>query len=435
MDIIKFNPEKKLGAFKPLNATNGGPWHKRHSQGQSRSNMEAYKAARIPYTRNHDSNFHSVYFGPYVHDISAIFPNFDADVNDPASYDFECTDEQILIALEAGTQTFFRLGQSIEHTVKKHFTVPPKDFQKWAEICEHIILHYNEGWANGYKLNMIYWEIWNEPDLRCDEPDKPTWGGSQEEFWDFFEIAAKHLKKKFPHLKIGGPALCGRMYWADAFLSEMQKRQVPMDFFSWHRYAKDPMIITQRAYETKEMLEKYGYGDVESHLNEWNYVRGWVDDFQYSVDSIHGLKGASFLMACICEGQKAPVDMMMYYDTRPGAFNGVFDIYTMQPLKGYYAFYWYGMFYDMECEIREEAKVDEVYTLCGLDKNGKTMTIVTYFNEDDNAPAKEIAFDFGRPGKYEIYKLDNDNDGTLIDTTEDLTFTLGNYEALMIREI
>ncbi len=29
--------------------------------------------------------------------------------------------------------------------------MPPKDFKKWAVICEHIIRHYDENWANGYQ--------------------------------------------------------------------------------------------------------------------------------------------------------------------------------------------------------------------------------------------------------------------------------------------
>ena len=435
MDIIKFNPEKKSGSFKLLNGINGGPVHKRHANDQKRSNFKQYKAARIPYCRNHDTEFNNPCHGPFNYNISIIFPNFDADVNDPASYDFPCTDEQIFIAMDADAQPFFRLGQSIEDHIKKHHTLPPKDYQKWAEICEHIIRHYNEGWADGYELNVKYWEIWNEPDYKYDQEDKPAWGGSQEDFIDFYEVVAKHLKKCFPDVKIGGPALFGHMPWADTFLKEMQNRQVPMDFFSWHCYAKDPMFIAQRANEVKEMLAKYGYGDIESILDAWNYVKDWDEDFQYTIDAIRGLKGASYILSSICEGQKAPIDLMMYYDVRNSVFNGIFNVYSLQPLKGYYSLYWYGMFYDMDCEIRAENKIDDLYTLCGVDKSGKTQTVVTYFSENDNAPAKEFSIDFGRPGKYEIYKLDNNNDGALIDTTENLTFTLGVHESLLIKEI
>ena len=41
---------------------------------------------------------------------------------------------------------------------------PPKDYAKWARICEHIITHYTEGWADGFNYKITYWEIWNEPE-------------------------------------------------------------------------------------------------------------------------------------------------------------------------------------------------------------------------------------------------------------------------------
>lgn len=205
---IKFDKATASGKFKILNATNGGPWYKRHAFDQLRSNFESYKAAKIPYSRNHDSAVIGVYGGPYSHDITNIFPNFEADVNDPHSYDFACTDESILCTLEAGTETFFRLGQTIEHQIKKHGTLPPKDFNKWVEICEHIIMHYNYGWADGFELGIKYWEIWNEPDLDADDSaNKRCWGGTKASFFDLYELAAKRLKARFPELMIGGPAL------------------------------------------------------------------------------------------------------------------------------------------------------------------------------------------------------------------------------------
>ncbi len=437
METLKFDLSKKGGKFKILNATNGGPWHKRHTTGQYRSNFEEYKAARIPYSRNHDSAMHPIYGGPYSHDITCIFPNFDADVNDPASYDFACTDESILVTLDAGTETFFRLGQTIEHQIKKHGTLPPADFNKWAEICEHIIMHYNYGWADGYELGIEYWEIWNEPDLGCDSPNKPTWGGTPEEFFEFFEISAKHLKKRFPNLKIGGPAFLGYMDWGEAFLSHMQKNNVPMDFFSWHVYpTKGSQEMTDKAYKIKNLLEKYGYGKIESILNEWNYVRGWKDKFQYSIDAIRGLKGAAFVMSCICDAQKCDaIDMLMYYDTRPSVFCGVFDFYNCKPLKGYYPLYWYGMFYDMESEIRCEAESENIYTLCGTDKEGKVLCVVVNYSDDDDAKETEVKVDFGKNGRYEIYKVDSQKDGQLIETTENLEFTLENQSFILIKEI
>ena len=58
----------------------------------------------------------------------------------------------------------YRLGTSIEHSLKHYYTAVPDDFDRWTDICLHIIRHYNEGWNNGFHLGIRYWEIWNEPD-------------------------------------------------------------------------------------------------------------------------------------------------------------------------------------------------------------------------------------------------------------------------------
>ena len=436
MNTIRFDLTKKGDTFKILNATNGGPWYKRHVNDQYRSNFEAYKAARIPYSRNHDSAIHAIYGGPYSHDITRIFPDFNADPNDPASYDFACTDEAIKCCLDAGTKTFFRLGQTIEHQIKKHGTIPPADFGKWAVICEHIIRHYTKGWADGFDAGIEYWEIWNEPDLDPDDAaNKRTWGGTKAQFFDLYEIAAKHLKQKFPKLKIGGPALAHKEEWADDFLREMKNRNVSIDFFSWHIYCTEPAPLVSKAQRIKALLDKNGYSDAESILNEWNYVRGWTDDFLYSIEAIHGQKGAAFVMACICEAQKAPVDMLMYYDTRPSAFCGAFDFYSYKPLKGYYPLYFYGMFYDMKHEIRAENALENIYTLCGVDENGKILCVVANYSEDDSLGNKKVSLDIGRSGKFEVLRVDSAHDGKLCETTEKLEFDMENQSFILIREI
>jgi len=434
METLKF--QRTDNKFKILNATNGGPWHKRHANDQYRSNFEDYKAARMPYSRNHDACLCSTYGGPHSHDITAIFPDFSKDADSPDSYDFACTDESILVTVDAGTQIFYRLGQSIEHHIKKYGTIPPADFEKWAKICEHIIRHYNEGWANGFKLNIEYWEIWNEPDLDPDDsPNKRTWGGTKLQFFDLYEITAKHLKKCFPNLKIGGPALAYNEEWAADFLNEMNKRGVAIDFFSWHIYCTEPQKMMEKAQRIKKLLVDNGYGDAESILNEWNYVKGWTEQFVYSIKCINGIKGAAFTMSCITESQKCDgIDMLMYYDTRPSAFCGAFDYYTYEKNKGYYPLFWYGKFYDLARELRCENEPERIYTLCGEDKNGKIMCIVTNYCDDDEAPNKEVKLDFGRDGEYEIYLLDGDHDGELIKTTKELTFDMKNQSSILIKE-
>ncbi len=163
---------------------------------------ELFKNAGIPYSRLHDTEG-KYGSGEYVN-IHCIFPDFDADVNDPKSYNFEATDIYLKYIKKAGTKIFYRLGETIENSEIFHrYIYPPKDYQKWAEICEHIIMHYNEGWADGFYHGIEYWEIWKEPD------HGKMWIGAPESFFEFYRVVANYLKTRFPHLKIGGYAASG----------------------------------------------------------------------------------------------------------------------------------------------------------------------------------------------------------------------------------
>ncbi len=418
MNIIKINPNNIDGTIKCINAVNNGPVAP--GVRDSYSNFELFKTAEIPYARNHDASFCSQYNGEHVVDVHRIFKNFDADENDPASYIFEPTDKLIINWNNAGTKTFYRLGASIEHYYK-YGTHPPKDFEKWARICEHIIMHYNEGWAEGYEFGIEYWEIWNEPDCRNADGSNPCWQGTNEEFIDFYCTAAKHLKSRFPALKIGGPAFCTA--WEDdyknAFLSRVKKDNVPLDFFSYHCYAQNPDSIGESVESARELLRKNGISDnTELILNEWNYVKGWLsNDWKYTLAAEKDLRGAAFIAGAMSEAQRTGLDMLMYYDARPCAMNGMFANETYAPLKGYYPFVMARDIVRMGNYIRTE-KVDDVHVLASTDGKDYAVMVTYYKNEDGEAPA-DVVLSFediklSGNAKISYYLLDEVNDLKLV---------------------
>lgn len=384
MSEVVFDFSKNIGTIKPIHAVNNGPIRERSDQ--TRGNFAAYRAAKIPFARTHDAAYCSSYGGEHTVDISAVFPDFNADACAPSSYDFTLTDEYLKTILDAGTKIYYRLGSKIEHWNKKYGTLPPADYQKWAVVCEHIIMHYNEGWANGYHWDIEYWEIWNEPDIDADESDnKRCWGGSAQEFYELYEVAATHLKSRFPHLKIGGPALAWDTgAWTDNFLSFITRdgRKVPLDFFSWHQYTTFPRDITERAEVIRKKLDAHGYNETQSIQNEWNYVENWNTCFIASIEAIIGIKGAAFTLACMCESQNSSIDMLMYYDARPCAFNGLFDFYTMRPLKGYYPFVMFSELYALKRQICCKTDDPDVYVLAAGDEKSRAAIICSYTPED-----------------------------------------------------
>ena len=309
MADIRIDFSKTVGKMKPVHGVNSGPRTKVFTYDASPFFLEA----GFPFSRLHDVEY-PYGSGEFV-DIHCVFPNFDADETDPASYNFGLTDAYIEAIREVKTDVIYRLGESIEHAPVKRHIFPPKDFAKWARIAEHIIRHCNEGWADGHRWNIRYWEIWNEPDLDAVNYrfNPKCWAGPPEQFFDFYETAARHLKSCFPGLKIGGPAVAGNEAWSDDFLRTMRERGVPMDFFSWHCYTADPERIRAKAAAFRALADKHGYTEAEMLLDEWNYMEDWNNQ-PPSFRKLISCHGAVFCAASLITMQKSPVDAAAYFE-------------------------------------------------------------------------------------------------------------------------
>ena len=86
-------------------------------------------------------------------------------------------------------------------------------------------------------------------------------------------------------------------------------------------------------------------------------------------------------------------------------------------------------------EIRCEEEDEDIYTLCGTDKDNKILCTVTYYtNFENEAEAKEITLDFKKEGEYEIYLLDEEHNGELVATTDKLEFDMKLHSAILIKE-
>lgn len=114
---------------------------------------------------------------------------------------------------------------------------------------------------------------------------------------------------------------------------------------------------------------------------------------------------------------------------------GAFDFYTYEPLKGYYPLYWYGLFYNADAYVKCETEADSIYSLCAVDKSGKALAVITHYSDDDGKAPETVSIDFGRNGKYEVYMLDETHDGELLETFDELSFTLPVNSCVFIKEV
>ena len=408
---------KAAGAVKPLHAVNNAPC--RPTPG---SKVWEFRSAGIPYMRTHDTV--GMWGGGHYVDVPNVFPNFEADENDPANYDFAFTDGYLAAVVAAGTKIYYRLGVTIENywRIKSYNIDPPKDFAKWARICEHIVRHYNEGWANGHRWNIEYWEIWNEPE------NPPMWTGTKEQYFELYRVAANHLKTCFPKIKVGGYGGCG-FYAVDGGKSEQNefqrsfvtwfedfckfvtdpKTKAPLDFYSWHMYIceKTPYRIVNHANYVRKTLDAAGLGKTESHFNEWNYVGpGWGDYW-----SMRHARGAAMFAQAFCMMQTAPVDLAMYYDACPTrTFCGLFDLVAKTAdtrTTTYFAFRMWNTLYRLGSAVACSADRDD-FGVAAAAKDGRKALILA--NNSERARTVDLRMTGADGEPFEVFLLDDEHD-------------------------
>ena len=385
MSNIRIDLNKNIGRIKPMHGGGQPP-----IGGKDMTEFFHYVTeAGIPFSRLHDTG--GAFGSNRFVDIPNLFRNFDADENDPASYDFTFTDHLLKAMVEANIEPYYRLGITIENQayIKPYYTFPPKDYAKWARICEHVIRHYTEGWADGFFYNIRYWEIWNEPEVQ----NQMMWCGTNEEYFELYDITAKHLKACFPHLKIGGYASCGfyaiapkvkidpetnlpgtippseheekLMRFFYEFFEYIKKHNSPIDFFSWHSYADVSRVSVMDEWLHGE-LEKLGYGGLETHLNEW-------DPYSKEFGTAHHSAEVAAMMLAL---QRGHTDICCIYDMRTNnaPYCPLFDIRTHKPIHAYYSMVAFNALYKLGNQVECVSDNSRLYAVAA--SNGKKHALM-----------------------------------------------------------
>ena len=340
------------------------------------------KEAGIPYARLHDVGGA---FGKNIYvDIPNLFRDFDADENDPKNYDFAFTDILLKGLVENGVEPYFRLGVTIENRadIRPYRILPPKDYAKWARICEHVIRHYTEGWADGYRMKITHWEIWNEPDGHEKPADNRMFMAPFAEYCRFYDVASKHLKAKFPHLKIGGYASCGfyditktRHHVQNTgryghlakcfrdFVDYVKAHDCPWDFFSFHCY-DDPTNAAKQNRYVRDYLDAHGFKGVELSLNEWMPFT-WTD----RTDSA---RKTALIAAMLAVMQNGPIDDAEIYDAKCGSgqYSPMFSLETHGPRPAYWVYYAFNELRLLKNAVRVVCSIPDLYVVAADDGNG-----------------------------------------------------------------
>ena len=415
------------GRMRALHGVNNCPIRVVHPNGWSSApqGQAEFRRAGIPYCRLHDTG--GAFGGARFVDIPNVFPNFDADETDPGNYDFAFTDGLLKPLVAAGTVPFYRLGVTIEcdSGLKAYNIHPPKDYAKWARICEHVIRHYNEGWANGFRWNLRYWEIWNEPDGHGN-----MWKGTRRQFFELYRVAANHLKRTFPDIRIGGYGSVGfysfddpgnRVWgvksgydsgkYAEEFLDYVTApaTRAPLDFFSWHIYIRKgfgPERIAVWDAHLRDLLNARGLRDTESILDEWNLVADVNVDGHKGIDwdALKEIRGAVGVAAVLSVLQRSGVSLAMYYDAEPTRkYCGLFYYPSERTTPSYESFVAFNELYRLGGAVACGSGIPGVFVTAATDGTRQSFYVVNTSEAETRTFTPEVK---GAKDAFDVRILD-----------------------------
>ena len=412
--------QESLGLIKSLQGVNDGPllWNFDYDL------SDYYTYIGVNWVRLHDSSGPvGDWFGEWIWavDIHCVFPDFEANPNQPENYNFTTTDQHIKAIKDMGADIIYRLGYSAG-TISD----PPADYTKWADICLHIIKHYNDGWADGFHYNITYWEIWNEPDI------EPFWTGTAQQYFDLYNVTATGIKNYDSNLKVGGPCIAYRLDFLEGFLSYCKNYNVPLDFVSWHAYGSyggNPYGMYLTAEAVENLMETYGFSSRESLLTEWNMG---VTTFEW--DSLRQDPAlAAFIASALIYLQNSSTDIANYYRGDSWRWGGLFTS-EGSPGKAWYTFRAFKMLLDTPNRVYCSGSDTQGYaTIAGVSDDGRTVTVLVsdygssvsgYELNVQNLPWGGSSFLYERYVLDEAYNLElaetKSVNGANFSTTEDM---------------
>ncbi|HET6246917.1 MAG TPA: hypothetical protein VFE47_04390 [Tepidisphaeraceae bacterium] len=378
---ITVNCSRAAGKIRALQGGNDGPIQ----FGGLIDLSASYREIGVPFARLHDCRWPS---GDVV-DMHVVFPNPAADPSLAGSYDFGKTDACIDAVLKTGSKVIYRLGESIEHTPRKYFVNPPANYDRWAQQCVGIIRHYNEGWADGARDGIAYWEIWNEPENRPS-----CFTGTDDDYFRLYATAARAIKSRWPELKVGGPAVGytgqvvdGRFKAGEflvKFLAYCRDNSLPLDFCSWHLYGNDPNEYAVRARGIRDLLNQYGFQKTEMQLNEWNYLpdnrwlaldlstQGAVREKYFA--RMTGAESAAFIAGVLIVLQDSPVDMANFFamNTQP---LGLFSEHG-SPRRNFYAFKAFRGLLDTPSRVEVKGSSPRLFACAGMNDDHSQVGVL-----------------------------------------------------------
>lgn len=200
---------------------------------------------------------------------TSLFPDWTADPDDPASYNFTATDQWVDAVHAIGAEVMFTVASSIPKN-----KLPAEDVELYGRVVEHIVRHYSRGWAGGPAKPIRIYEFGDQPDF-----GPLHFAGQPEEFYAMYRAFCEAVARVDASLTVGGPSLAFSLEadspYREGFLEFVREHALPLDFFSFLWFTdgtRDPLDYRSVARELRQVLDQHGFTDTDLTLSYWNYL-------------------------------------------------------------------------------------------------------------------------------------------------------------------
>ncbi len=178
--------------------------------------------------------------------------------------------------------------------VNGDITAPPRDWNQWQIVVQRTIEHV----SGTLGVPNVYYEVWNEPDLFGNYK---TYGDRN--YLTMYQYSAQGAKnaKVAQSFKIGGPAITA-LYknWVDMIVQLSLQQNLPLDFFSWHRYDEDVDVFRTDVSSVRQWLAAYpSKANMELDITEWGHTPANDPGYDNQFSAIHTIAVSTELLGTI----------------------------------------------------------------------------------------------------------------------------------------
>ncbi len=276
----------------------------------------------------------------------------------------------------------------------------PKDPIEWQNLIKELVRFVNIE----QKLNVRYWEIWNEPNHGS------FWSDGMDKYLELYEITARAILEADPTVKIGGPAISAfDMKWIKALVELTEEKNLPLDFLSWHHYNLSAEDYAEHARIAREYLDTI-YPNTEIIIDEWNYHWGLVHENDNNICAAHA---ARTLISMI----DAPIDYAPFFEAKDGWHDG--DVYwgrwglftfNNEPKAAFFVFEMFSKMTDDRVQTiidLTDVKDTLISSFATLDGNKLRLMAASEYETTKNAKIRLDGLSGNRNFKINRYLIDN----------------------------